>query len=101
MTNHIVDLKNADVSLVMGSNMAANHPISMKWVGEGRRVRGTKLIHVDPRYTSTSSLADLYAPLRSGTDIPFISGMINYILQTVLFLDQILLTYNSKYKLNC
>jgi formate dehydrogenase major subunit len=95
MTNHMVDLKNADVSLIMGSNMAANHPIGMKWLGEGRRVRGTKMIHVDPRYTSTSALADIYAPLRSGTDIAFISGMINYILQNNLYHKEYVQAYTN------
>ena len=95
MTNHMIDLKNTDVALIMGSNMAANHPIGMKWLGEGRRVRGTKMIHVDPRYTSTSSLADLYAPLRSGTDIAFICGMINYILQNELYHKEYVLAYTN------
>lgn len=95
MTNHMIDLKNADVSLIMGSNMAANHPIGMKWLGEGRRVRGTKMIHVDPRFTSTSSLADIYCPLRPGTDIAFISGMINYILEHELYHKEYVLAYTN------
>jgi len=95
MTNHMVDLKNADVSLIMGSNMAANHPIGMKWLGVGRRERGTKMIHVDPRFTSTSSLADIYCPLRPGTDIAFISGMINYILQNELYHKEYVLAYTN------
>ena len=95
MTNHMVDLKNADVALIMGSNMAENHPIGMKWLGEGRRVRGTKIIHVDPRYTRTSVVADLYAPLRSGTDIAFLSGMINYIIQNNLYHKEYVLAYTN------
>jgi len=95
MTNHMVDLKNADVSLIMGSNMAANHPIGMKWLGVGRRERGTKMIHVDPRFTSTSSLADLYCPLRPGTDIAFLSGMINYILQNELYHKEYVVAYTN------
>jgi len=75
--------------------MAENHPIGMKWLGEGRRVRGTKIIHVDPRYTRTSVVADLYAPLRSGTDIAFLSGMINYIIQNNLYHKEYVLAYTN------
>ncbi len=63
----------------MGSNAAENHPISFKWVNMAKD-NGATLISVDPRYTRTSALADIYAPLRSGTDIPFLGGMIKYIL---------------------
>jgi formate dehydrogenase major subunit len=80
MTNHWIDIRNADVVLIMGSNAAENHPISFKWV-QAAREKGGILIHVDPRYTKTSTQADIYAPLRSGSDIPFLGGMINYILQ--------------------
>ena len=67
------------VILVMGSNAAANHPISMKWVQKAKD-NGGNLISVDPRFTQTSARADIYAPLRSGTDIAFLGGMIKYIL---------------------
>ncbi len=95
MTNHMIDLKNTDVALIMGSNMAENHPIGMKWLGEGRRVRGTKIIHVDPRYTRTSVVADLYAPLRSGTDIAFLGGMIKYIIDNQLYHKEYVLAYTN------
>ena len=79
MTNHWIDLRNSDCILIIGSNAAENHPISFKWVTKAME-RGAKLISVDPRFTRTSSKADIYAPLRSGCDIAFIGGMINYIL---------------------
>jgi formate dehydrogenase major subunit len=79
MTNHWIDIRNSDCILVMGSNAAENHPISMKWVEEAMK-KGATLISVDPRFTRTSAKADIYAPLRSGTDIPFLGGMMNYIL---------------------
>ncbi len=79
MTNHWIDLRNADCIMIIGSNAAENHPISFKWVTEAMD-KGAKLISVDPRFTRTSSKADIYAPMRSGTDIAFIGGMINYIL---------------------
>jgi len=95
MTNHIVDLKNTDVALIMGSNAAENHPITMKWLGEARRVRKAKIIHVDPRYTRTSVVADLYCPMRSGTDIAFLGGMINYIIQNNLYHKEYVLGYTN------
>ncbi len=79
MTNHWTDLQNADVIMIIGSNAAVNHPISLRWVRKALDVGG-KLISVDPRYTRTSTQADVYAPLRSGTDIAFIGSIINYAL---------------------
>jgi formate dehydrogenase major subunit len=78
MTNHWVDIKNADAVLVMGSNAAENHPVAFKWIMEAKNNRNATIISVDPRYTRTSSKADIYAPMRSGTDIVFLGGMINY-----------------------
>jgi formate dehydrogenase major subunit len=94
MTNHWIDLKNADVILVMGSNPASNHPISMKWIMRARE-KGAKLICVDPRFTQTATKADLYAPLRSGTDIAFLGGMINYILEKDLYFKEYVVNYTN------
>ncbi len=80
MTNHYIDLQNADVFLIQGSNAAEHHPMAMKWVLRAQD-RGAKIIHVDPRYTRTSSKADVYCRLRSGTDIAFLGGMIKYIIE--------------------
>ena len=79
MTNHWIDIKNSDVILVMGSNAAENHPISMRWVMKAKE-HGAKLISVDPRFTRTSAKADFYTALRSGSDVAFLGGMINYML---------------------
>jgi formate dehydrogenase major subunit len=84
MTNHWIDLKNSDVILAMGGTPASNHPISMKWIMRARE-NGAKLICVDPRFSQTAAKADLYAPLRSGTDIAFLGGMIHYILENNLY----------------
>jgi formate dehydrogenase major subunit len=94
MTNHWIDLKNADVILVMGSNPASNHPVSMKWIMRARE-RGAKLICVDPRYTQTAAVADLYAPIRSGTDIAFLGGMIHYLLNQELYFKEYLIRYTD------
>jgi formate dehydrogenase major subunit len=83
MTNHWIDIKNSDVIMVIGSNAAENHPISFKWVQKAID-NGGKLIVVDPRYTRTASKASvvggtqLYSKMRSGTDIPFMLGMMKY-----------------------
>ncbi len=87
MTNHWIDIKNADVILIMGSNAAENHPISFRWV-EKAIENGATLISVDPRFTRTSSRAHIYAPLRSGTDIAFLGGMIKYILDNNLYHEE-------------
>jgi formate dehydrogenase major subunit len=94
MTNHWIDLKNSDCILIMGSNAAENHPISFKWVTEAQR-NGAKVINVDPRFTRTSSKADIYAPLRSGTDIAFLGGMIKYILDNKLHSNQYVTDYTN------
>src|SRR4051794_15787926 len=65
----------------MGSNMAEQHPVGFQWVIEAKE-RGAKVIHVDPRYTRTSAMADLHVPIRPGTDIAFLGGIVNYILET-------------------
>jgi formate dehydrogenase major subunit len=64
----------------MGSNMAENHPVGFQWVVEARE-RGAKVIHVDPRFTRTSAMATAYVPIRAGTDIAFLGGIVNYILE--------------------
>ncbi|ADG82669.1 formate dehydrogenase, alpha subunit [Thermincola potens JR] len=95
MTNHWIDLRNTDCALILGSNAAENHPISFKWLTHARENRGAKIIHVDPRFTRTSAKADIYAPLRSGTDIAFVGGMINYILENDLYFKDYVVNYTN------
>lgn len=95
MTNHWIDLKNTDVALILGSNAAENHPISFKWLTRARQDRGCKILSVDPRFTRTSSKADVYAPMRSGTDIVFVGGMINYVLQNNLYFKDYVINYTN------
>jgi formate dehydrogenase major subunit len=78
MTNSWTDIKNTDLVVIMGGNAAEAHPCGFKWVTEAKANRGTKLIVVDPRYTRSASVSDLYAPIRQGTDIAFLLGLINY-----------------------
>ena len=95
MTNHWVDLKNADYILICGSNAAENHPASMTWIHKAMDERGAKLIVVDPRFTRTASQADLYAPIRSGTDIAFYGGLMKYILDNDLYHHEYVVHYTN------
>ena len=81
MTNNWVDIKNANVILVMGGNPAEAHPCGFKWVIEAKVKNKARLVVVDPRFTRTAAVADVYAPIRAGTDIAFLGGVINYLLQ--------------------
>src|SRR6266403_4305429 len=64
----------------MGSNMAENHPVAFQWAIDARE-RGAKLIHVDPRFTRTSAMADLWIPLRAGSDIVLLGALVRYVLE--------------------
>jgi formate dehydrogenase major subunit len=79
-TTALPDLMNADAILIMGSNMAENHPVGFQWVMEAKE-RGTKVMHVDPRFSRTSAVADIWAPLRAGSDVVFLGGLVNYVLE--------------------
>jgi formate dehydrogenase major subunit len=81
MTNTWQDIKNANVVLVMGGNAAEAHPCGFKWVIEAKIENNAKLVVVDPRFTRTASVADVYAPIRPGTDIAFLNGVIRYLLE--------------------
>ena len=81
MTNTWQDIKNANVVVVMGGNAAEAHPCGFKWVIEAKIENHAKLVVVDPRFTRTASVADVYAPIRPGTDIAFLNGVIRYLLE--------------------
>jgi len=78
MTNSWTDIRNTDLVVIMGGNAAEAHPCGFKWVTEAKANRGAKLIVVDPRFTRSASVSDFYAPIRQGTDIAFLLGLINY-----------------------
>ncbi len=94
MTNHWTDIANADVILIIGSNAAENHPISFKWVTKAKE-KGAKLIVVDPRFTRSAALADIYAPIRPGTNIAFFGGLFNYILRNKLYHEEYVVNYTN------
>jgi formate dehydrogenase major subunit len=72
-------MEESDCIVVMGSNMAENHPVAFRWPMKAK-VNGATLIHVDPRFTRTSAMADIYAPIRAGSDIAFLGGLVNHVL---------------------
>ena len=80
MTNGWIDIKNTDMMLIMGGNPAENHPCGFKWPVEAKRNRNAKMIVVDPRFTRTAAVADLFLQIRAGADIAFLGAVINYAL---------------------
>ena len=95
MTNGWVDIKNTDMMLVMGGNPAENHPCGFKWVIEAKRTRNAKLIVVDPRFTRTASVADLFCQIRAGADIAFLGGLIHYAVENNRIAKDYLLNYTN------
>ena len=92
MTNHWRDIKNTDLILINGANPAEAHPVGFQWFlkakldpsrgpGSGG---GARIVHADPRFTRTSAMADIYARIRTGTDVAYFGGLINYVLQNDL-----------------
>ena len=94
MTNHYIDMRNSDCILIMGSNAAEHHPMAFRWMLKAKE-KGATLIHIDPRYTRTSARCDYHVPLRSGTDIAFLGGMINYILEKEKYFKEYVLNYTN------
>jgi formate dehydrogenase major subunit len=95
MTNTWQDIKNADVIVVMGGNAAEAHPCGFKWVIEAKLFNRAKLVVVDPRFTRTASVADLYAPIRPGSDIAFLNGVMRYLLEKDALQHDYLRTYTN------
>jgi formate dehydrogenase major subunit len=85
MTNHWRDIRHADVVMINGANPAEAHPVGFQWMLRAKTERGAKMIHVDPRFTRTSAVADKHLRIRTGTDVAYFGGLINYVLQNNLF----------------
>lgn len=88
------DLSNADAVLIMGSSMAENHPVGFQWVIEARE-KGATIIHVDPRYTRTSAMADIWVPLRAGSDIIFLGALVHQVLENNLEFREYVVHYTN------
>ena len=103
MTNHWRDIKHADVILINGANPAEAHPVGFQWFVKAKLDPtkgpgpggGAKIIHADPRYTRTSALADRYLRIRTGTDVAYFGGLINYVLENKLFHDEYVRNYTN------
>ena len=93
-TGFLQDLSNADCIVIQGSNMAEAHPVGFQWVMEAK-ARGAKIIHIDPRFTRTSALADTFVPLRVGSDIAFLGGVINHVLSNELDFREYVVNYTN------
>jgi formate dehydrogenase major subunit len=88
------DLGNSDCILIQGSNMAECHPVAFQWVVEARQ-RGAKVIHVDPRFTRTSALADLHVPIRAGSDIVFLGALVNHVITNERYFREYVVRYTN------
>jgi len=95
MTNGWVDMKNTDMMLIMGGNPAENHPCGFKWPVEAKRTRNAKIISVDPRFTRTSAVADLFCQIRAGTDIAFLGGVIHFAIENNRIAKEYLVNYTN------
>jgi formate dehydrogenase major subunit len=88
------DLKNSDCIVIEGSNMAECHPVGFRWPMEAKR-RGAKIIHVDPRFTRTSAMADIHVPIRAGSDIAFLGGIVNYIMENERYFREYVVEFTN------
>src|SRR5205814_1702455 len=86
---------NSDCIVIMGSNMAENHPVGFQWVMEARE-RGAEVIHVDPRFTRTSAMATKHVGIRAGSDIAFLGGIVNYIIENERWFDEYVKRYTPE-----
>ncbi len=93
-TTYLQDLSNADVILIEGSNMAEAHPVGFQWVMEAKR-KGATIIHVDPRFTRTSAVADIHVPIRAGSDIAFLGALVNHVLVNELDFREYVVAYTN------
>lgn len=93
-TGYQQDLQNSDCILIMGSNMAEAHPVGFRFPIKARE-RGAKLIHVDPHFTRTSAMCSQYVPIRAGSDIAFLGGLINYVLENERWFREYVLAYTN------
>ncbi|HEY8322088.1 MAG TPA: formate dehydrogenase-N subunit alpha [Candidatus Baltobacteraceae bacterium] len=93
-TSYVQDLQHADCILIEGSNFAEAHPVAFRFVMKAKE-RGATIVHVDPRFTRTSALADVYVALRSGSDIAFLGGIVNWVLQNERYFREYVVAYTN------
>src|SRR5437763_637288 len=78
----------------MGSNMAEAHPVGFRWPMKAKE-KGATLVHVDPRFSRTSALCDVFVSVRTGSDIAFLGGLVNYILSNERWFPEYVLNYTN------
>ena len=88
------NLVEADCIVIEGSNMAECHPVAFRWVMQAK-LKGAKVIHVDPRFTRTSAMADIHAPIRAGSDIAFLGGLIRYAIEHEKYFKEYVVNYTN------
>ncbi len=88
------DLQHSDAILIMGSSMAENHPVGFRWVIKARE-RGATVIHVDPRFSRTSTMSDVWVPIRAGSDIVFLGALVNHVLENNLEFRDYVVPYTN------
>ena len=93
-TNYQQDMANSDCILFMGSNMAEAQPVGFQWPMMAKE-KGATLIHVDPRFTRMSAVCDVYVGIRSGSDIAFLGGLVNYVLSNDRWFHEYVLAYTN------
>jgi formate dehydrogenase major subunit len=93
-TMYAGSLADADCIVVEGSNMAECHPVAYRWVMQAK-LNGARIIHVDPRFTRTSATADIYAPIRAGSDIAFLGGLIRYMIENEKYFREYVVNYTN------
>ncbi|QFY10852.1 molybdopterin-dependent oxidoreductase [Nonomuraea phyllanthi] len=93
-TTFMQDLQHSDCVVIQGSNFAEAHPVGFQWVMEAK-ARGAVVIHVDPRFTRTSALADLHVPIRAGSDVAFLGGIVNHVLENELYFHEYVVNYTN------
>ncbi len=84
----------ADCVWIQGSSLMEAHPVGSRWALKARE-RGAKLIHIDPHYSRTSALCDLHVPIRAGSDIAFLGGLIHHIIETESYFEDYVVHYTN------
>src|SRR5688572_24414138 len=89
-----MELANSDCIVIMGSNMAENHPVGFRFVMQAK-ARGATLIHIDPRFSRTSAMVDYFVPLRAGSDLVFLGALVSYVLEREAYFKEYVLAYTN------
>ncbi|SMC36395.1 formate dehydrogenase major subunit [Janibacter indicus] len=87
-------MANADCIIIQGSNMAECHPVGFQWVSEAK-ARGARIIHIDPRFTRTSAIADTHVAIRAGSDVVLLGALIKHVIDNDLFFRDYVVAYTN------